>query len=433
MAQEWNGLQLRTLMFCFLLNMLDGADVLVVSFVAPLLTKAWSISDAAFGLVFSSGLAGMTLGALLLAPFADVWGRKSMILIASAVIASGMMLSALANDVIQLLILRFWTGLGIGAMLASVTSMASEFAPEKYRSLAVTTATAGYPAGAVIAGIAARWIIPEYGWQGIFLVVGACSAILLAVLWIALPESVEFLLSRRTKSALDKANSHLVAQGQPAIRDLPRGGTAATRRPAVGRLFDQRLRLATFYVWGAFFTSFLTLYFLTSWIPRIAVAAGYPLTTAINGSTIFNVGAFFGLILLGWIASRFSLAKLIVIFFFISAVALVAFGFRQTPALTFYSCLLVIGFLLQGGFGGLYAVAARIYPTEIKTTGVGWALGIGRLGAVAGPAVGGLMLSAKLDMSMIFMIFAAPMLISAVMVLLVAPFVRSDDAISVGH
>jgi MFS family permease len=193
------------------------------------------------------------------------------------------------------------------------------------------------------------------------------------------------------------------------------------------------LRPATIYVWGAFFASFFTLYFLTSWIPRIAVAAGYPLTTAINGSTIFNVGAFFGLILLGWIASRFSLAKLIVVFFCISAAALLAFGLRHTPAVTFYLSLLVTGFLLQGGFGGLYAVAAQIYPTEIKTTGVGWALGVGRLGAVAGPAVGGLMLSAKLDLSVIFIIFALPMLVSAVMVLLVSPYVRSNGAISVGH
>jgi MFS family permease len=375
----------------------------------------------------------MTLGALLLAPFADVWGRKTMILIASAVIASGMMLSALTNDVIQLIMLRFWTGVGIGAMLASVTSMASEFAPEKYRSLAVTTATAGYPAGAVLAGIAARWIIPEFGWQGIFIVVGACSALLLAVLWVALPESVEFLLSRRTMKALERANHYLIAQGQPALGVLPSGESALASRPAVGRLLDQRFRRATVYVWGAFFASFFTLYFLTSWIPRIAVAAGYPLTTAINGSAIFNVGAFFGLILLGWFASRFSLAKLIMVFFCISAVALVAFGAWHTPTVTFYSSLLVIGFLLQGGFGGLYAVAARIYPTEIKATGVGWALGIGRLGAVAGPVVGGLMLSAKLDLLVIFMIFAVPMLISAIMVLLVSPFVRSGGAIAGGH
>jgi benzoate transport len=416
---EWTPLQIHTLLLCFLLNMLDGADVLVVSFVAPVLTQEWGVSDAVFGIIFSSGLAGMTLGALLLAPFADLWGRRTLILIATAVIGSGMLASALTSSVTELAILRFWTGLGIGSMLASVASLASEFAPERYRSFAVATATAGYPAGATLAGLAGAWVIPEFGWEGMFVLMGLTSVLMIPIVLLALPESVQFLLARQPRNALSKANRYLLAQQRPALSELP-PRTASSSAPPVGRLLRPEFRLATLLIWGAFFASFFTLYFLTSWIPRIAVEAGYPLATAINGSAVFNLGAFVGLIALGWLSARMELANLIVLFFVLSALAMLAFGIQHTPASIYFAGMLVIGFLVQGGFGGLYAIAARLYPTEVKTTGVGWSIGIGRLGAVAGPAVGGIALSSGVGVFGSFVLFAAPMVVAALLTWLVA-------------
>jgi len=418
-VSEWTGLQLRTLALCFILNMLDGADVLVVSFVAPVLAQDWGVSDAVFGLVFSSGLAGMTLGALFLAPFADVWGRKTLIIVATAVIASGMLSSAFTTTVSQLVALRFWTGLGIGSMLASVAALASEFAPARYRSFAVTTATAGYPAGATLAGIAGGWIIPGLGWEGMFILIGLGSAIILPVVWLALPESVQFLLARHPRNALERANAYLTAQRLEPLAELP-PARSSSPRPPIGRLVRSDLRLGTLLIWGAFFASFFTVYFLTSWIPRIAVEAGYPLATAINGSAVFNLGAFIGLIGLGWFASRLELAKLIAAFFILSAIVMVIFGAWHTPVGIFFAGMVAIGFLVQGGFGGLYAIAARLYPTEVKTTGVGWAIGIGRLAAVAGPAIGGIVIAAELSLFWAFTIFAAPMLVAAGLTLLLA-------------
>lgn len=418
---NWTALQIRTLILCFILNMLDGADVLVVSFVAPVLTQEWQVSDTVFGLVFSSGLAGMTLGALFLAPIADTRGRRELILIVTVVIAAGMLASALATSVTQLVVLRFLTGLGIGAMLASITALASEFAPEKYRSFAVTTAIAGYPAGATLASLAGSWIIPAFGWEGMFTLIGLGSAIIFPIVLVALPESVQFLVARQPRNALLRANRYLEAQHLAPLKALPPPSSSSSCS-RIGRLVQSDLRLATLLSWGAFFSSFFTLYFLTSWIPRIAVAAGYPLATAINGSAAFNIGAFIGLVTLGWFASRMELAILIGAFFSLSAIAMVAFGAQHTPEIVFFAGMLVIGFLVQGGFGGLYAIAARIYPTEVKTTGVGWSIGVGRLGAVAGPAVGGIVISSGLSMFASFVIFALPMLIAAALTLLMARF-----------
>lgn len=408
----WTALQIRTLLLCFVLNMLDGADVLVVSFVAPVLTQEWQVSDALFGLVFSSGLAGMTVGALFLAPFSDVWGRKTIVLTATVVIATGMLASACAGNVAELSILRFWTGLGVGSMLASLAALSAEFAPQKFRSFAVIAGTSGYPIGALVAGMAGAQIIPVYGWEGMFVLVGMGSVLVLPVLLIALPESVQFLLARQPRNALHRANMLLEAQNLPAAATLP-PPAARGSRPPISRLLDKEFRTATLLLWSAFFAAFLTLYFLTSWIPRIAVNAGYPLATAINGSALFNLGAFAGNLALGWLTARYNLTKLIAGFFVLAATGMVVFGAYHAPQVVYYIGMVAIGFLLQGGFGGLYAVAAQQYPTAIRATGVGWGIGIGRLGAVAGPALGGLALSAGLSLQANFALFALPVILAA--------------------
>lgn len=391
----WTSLQLRTVALCFIVNMLDGADVLIVSFVAPLLSAEWRASDTAFGVVFSSGLAGMTVGALLLAPFADVLGRRPLVLLATAGIAAGMMASAQASSIAQLVGFRFVTGIGIGAMLASVTALASEYAPPGHRSSAVTFVTAGYPAGATLAGLVGGWAIPQFGWAAMFMALGLLSAALLPVLFVALPESAEFTATRRSRGI-----------SIPPVRSLVAGNA----------------RLGTLLVWGAFVTSFFTVYFLTSWIPRIAVDAGYPLATAIRGSSAFNIGALLGLLLLGILATRLDLTRLIVAFFLLSAVAMMGFALWHEPASLFYAGMILIGFLVQGAFGGLYAVAAQLYPPESRSTGVGWSIGLGRLGGIAGPTIGGIVFGAGLSLLASLTLFAIPLVAAAAFTWLTARY-----------
>lgn len=404
---RWTALQCRTLLLCVLLNMLDGGDVLVVSYAAPLLTREWGLSAQALGVVFSAGLVGMAVGALLIAPLADVLGRRILVLLSLAILLAGMLVSARVSTVAELAGLRFLTGLGIGSMLASITALASEFAPPRSRSFAVSLVTAGYPLGAAATGLAAQVILPAYGWRGLFVAAGLISGIMLPVCWRWLPESRQFLLAHKR----------------------PDGSTARARdrslRPPVGQLVSVELRTRTLLTWGAFFGSFMTLYFLTSWLPRIAVDAGLSLAAAVHAGTLFNLGAFLGLLLLGRLSSRLDLRRMIGWFFAGAALVMIVFGAVHTPIALFYGEIFLIGVGVQGGFGGLYAVATQIYPTAVRATGVGWALGVGRLGAIAGPMLGGVLIDWGVGLFGSFVAFAVPIAIAAVLMRVHAGDVRA--------
>ncbi|WP_417320252.1 MFS transporter [Emcibacter sp.] len=401
-------LHVTTVLFCFVFNMLDGADVLLVAYAAPYFSEDWSISPQALGLIFSAGLVGMTIGALFIAPFADVFGRKTTIMLSTTIIAIGMILSSMAPNVETFIGLRLFVGLGIGSMLASVTALASEYAPPRYRNLAVTIATSGYALGAVVAGVVAVNIIPLVGWQGLFLYAGIVSAVMLPLCLLFMPESAEFLLARQPRKALDKINRIYMATALPPLSTLPPREDSTRKMPGIAKLLSPVYRRDTLLLWGAFFCAFMTLYFLTSWVPKIAVDAGLPKDKGIYAGATFNFGAFVGLLLLGWIAARLSLNMLIAVFFGLATLVMILFGAVHSPIELFFVEIFCIGFLVQGGFGGLYAAAARQYPAVIRTTGVGWALGAGRFGAVFGPYLGGLTIGWGISLLGNFIIFAVP-------------------------
>lgn len=396
--------------------MIDGADVLVVSFAAPLLAREWALTPEMLGLAFSAGLLGMTFGALLLAPISDLAGRKTIIAVALTIVAAAMAASGWARSMGDLLVLRFVAGLGIGSMLASISTLASEYAPPRSRTLAVTLATAGYPLGATLTGVAANAILPEYGWRGLFLAAGAASAVLIPVTLALLPESIQFLLARQPRGALPRANRLLAAQGLAPMDSLPASQWRGMRRPPVGRLFAPDLRGPTLLAWATFFATFVTLYFLTSWLPKIVTGAGFPLASAIYAGAAFNLGAFGGLVLLGMLAQRVRLTRMIGLAFLAAGALMIGFAVWLPGGIWFFALLFLMGMFVQGGFGGLYAVAAALYPAGARTTGVGWALGIGRVGAITGPILGGIVIGAGVSLPTSFAIFSVPILLAGLLV-----------------
>jgi MFS family permease len=361
--------------------MLDGMDVLVISYAAPAIADAWSISPANLGIVFSSGLTGMTVGAVFLAPLADRFGRKPLMVLAGLLMGVSVYLTSFSESLESLLIYRFISGLGVGVMMACTAVIASEYSPSKTRDFWVSLVVAGYPTGAVLTGIISVPILTDFGWQELFVRAGIASILIVPVLVFFLRESQEYK-----------------AQAQPKAAKL-------------STLFSTDYRLDTLQLWGALFLSFIALYFLISWIPKLAVNTGISLEASIYAGTIFNFGAMVGIPVQGAFSTRKGLKRTIGAIFLLTALLLIAFGW-VTGDVLILGVLFLLGVGVQGGFVGLYAVAARMYPTEIRSTGLGWAIGIGRLGGIIGPIFGGFLVSLGLGMAGTFAVFAIPSLLA---------------------
>ena len=404
------GLQYSTIPICFLMNMLDGMDVLVISYTAPAITKAWDISPQALGTVFSAGLFGMTIGTLFLAPFADKIGRKSIILISGVIMGVCIYLTSYAASITELLIYRFVSGLGIGSMLASTASLASEYTPNKTRDFWVSFVISGYPIGAVVAGLVAAKVIPAEGWQQMFRIAGIASMFSVPLILFFLSESIDFYLRTQPQNALEKLNKILAKMNIQPLESLPLIDKIKSKLP-VDQLLKTDFKKPTLQLWAALFMAFAALYFLTSWIPKLAKDAGLSMELAIYAGTVFNIGAFFGIITQGYFSSKYGLKKTLGVILVLTGVLMASFGlFVGSDVILLILALL--GFGIQGGFVGLYALSARLYPTEFRTTGVGWAMGAGRLGGIVGPMIGGLLIGAGLGIATNFLIFAVPALLS---------------------
>ncbi|TAE23007.1 MAG: MFS transporter [Cytophagales bacterium] len=388
------------------MNMLDGMDVMVISYTAPAIAKDWKIPPTALGLVFSVGLLGMAVGAMFLAAQADRIGRRRMILISAGLMGGCVLATVYASSVPELVLARFVSGLGIGSMLATTATLAAEYAPARTKDFWVSFVMSGYPVGAVLSGMVAARVIPEYGWQAMFATAGVATLVTLPVIYFFLGESPP----NPPRGGVAAASPERLLAEKRAKATPPLGG--------VGGLLVAVPVATTLLLWTVLFLSFATLYFLTMWIPKLAANAGLPLNLAIYAGTVFNLGAFFGIITQGYLSARLGLQRVICGFLVATALLMVGFGFVTGSSLVLVLFGL-IGFGVQGGFVGMYSLAAKLYPTRIRATGVGWAVGAGRIGAVVGPMVGGLLISAGWSMPAAFIAFAVPALAAGVITVLI--------------
>jgi benzoate transport len=420
--RKMTALQYTTIFICFLMNMLDGMDVMIISYAAPSIAKAWTISPEALGIVFSAGLLGMTVGTMFLAPKTDVIGRRPMILLCAALMGSSVFATAYTQSVNQLVLLRFLSGLGIGGMLASTPALASEYAPDRSKDFWVSLVMSGYPSGAVVSGIVAAEIIPGFGWQAIFQVAGIATLLTIPLIYFLAAESLDFLFKTRPRKALEKANRILEKMSVPQMTELPPVEAQGERAKAsVVSLFTKNYKVATLRLWVAFFMSFASLYFLISWIPKLAESTGLSLELAIYAGTVFNLGSIPGISLQGYLSGKFGLSRVVSIFLSVAAFLMIVFGFFKGSAVVLILFGL-IGFTFQGGFVGLYAMAARLYPTEFRTTGIGWAIGFGRSGGVVGPLLGGILIGMGLTMTANFIVYAIPVVIAGITALFISVY-----------
>jgi AAHS family 4-hydroxybenzoate transporter-like MFS transporter len=377
----WTRKAAAIVALCFALNMADGMDVLVVSFIAPSLQSQWHVGPAELAMVFSMGLAGMALGGLVLAPMADRFGRRRMVTVAMMVMALAMALSSLTRSVVELAAVRFVVGTGIGTVLACISAIAARVAPPRYRNFAVGVLQAGYPIGAMITGFVTAWVLPVAGWQNVLIGTSLVSAALVPIILAVLPAN------------LDHGDAH----ARTSIVDVVSG----TRRADSIRL------------WVATICGFMALYFVTSWITKLSIEAGLPQTQAIIASAVYNFGAFSGTVGMSILGTRYDVKVLCAVLLALTAGVFLFFGGVAMPLLGVLATAFVMGVTLQGGFNMLYPLAAQVYPDHVRATGIGWAFGIGRIGAFTGPLLGGWGLGAHLPLLAIFGMFCVPLLIAA--------------------
>lgn len=418
----WTRVSAIAVATCFCLNLLDGMDILIMSYVAQDLTSDWHLNAAVLGVVFSAATFGMMVGALFVAPIADIVGRRPAIIGALTLMAVAMIASGFCRTVTELALMRFAVGIGIGTMLASMSAITSEFAPQKYRTFAVTLLQSAYPLGAVMTGLVVYWALPLFGWRHILIGGGMVTLVLIPVAVLFMQESLEFLLKRQPRNALERVNRVRSKMGVPTLVALPE--RLESSRGPIPRPFKGRWP-QTLLLWLSFFSVYLTVYFVIAWIPKLAIQAGLLPSQGILAGASFNLGAFAGTAVLAWCSIRVELHKLIMGMMLAGAVTLVVFAI-PAPLSAVISVAFFIGFFIFGGFAGIYPLAALCYPAQVRSTGIGWAIGIGRGGAVVGPMLGGYLISVNTPAIALFSIFAGPLLMTGLFTWFIRPSVKES-------
>jgi AAHS family 4-hydroxybenzoate transporter-like MFS transporter len=406
------------LVLCCAAMVIEGYDVQVLAYAAPAIIHDWHIEQAYFGPVFGAALFGYLLGATLLSGVSDKIGRKKVIVLGNILFGLLTVASAFARNIEVLLTLRFLAGLGLGASLPSSIAIAVEYAPELHRSFRVSILFIGYTLGGALGGILTAPLIVNFGWQSAFLADGFASLTLAVLLFFMLPESARFLAvvggkERELASIMRKLRPDLSVDASSRF-------TVAEHRAEPGmpvkHLFTNGRALITSLLWTAFITSLMGHYFLTSWLPTVLNSNGVPLGHAVVAGSLIQGGGALGSLIVGRLMDRLGM-MVIVTAFVISIPFVVLIGALAMPEYLLMIVIFISGMCLLGGQVGLNALAGTIYPTFVRSSGAGWALGIGRIGSILGPVIGGVLIGLKLSMPALFICAAVPAACCAITVL----------------
>jgi MFS transporter, AAHS family, 4-hydroxybenzoate transporter len=393
-----------------------------------------NLDPAALTRIFAWGLVGLMLGALTLGPVADRFGRKPVIVTCTLFFGLLTLATAFAHSANSLTVLRFLASMGFGGTMPNAIALTAEYAPHRRRGTMITIMFCGFPIGATIAGFAAVPILPVYGWRGVFVLAGLMPLVLVPVLALLLPESIRHMVIHGNKTArvrqlLARVSPHLVFGSDTifVVREERAPGLP------VAHLFRQGRALPTVLLWIGFFMSLVDIYLLSSWLPTVFHDAGITLSLSVIATAVFQGGGVVASLALGSLVDRFGAYRVMSITFFLGAISVAFLGYSHS-IVSIMCCTFFAGAGVIGGQTGANALAASFYPTYIRSTGVGWALGIGRIGSIVGPILGGTMLSLHWPLSTIFLAAAIPSLIGSGAIFLMgrtqAP-VNTNDVLSV--
>ena len=414
--KSFTRFQVMAISLCALINIFDGFDALAIAYTAPAISTEWELSPGALGIVFSAGYLGMAIGAMTLGTLSDYLGRRKMILFSLAMVTVTMGLTSTAQTVEVLLAYRFAGGLAIGAMLASITAITAEYSPDARRNFMICIVQGTYAIGATLGGLLSAYLIEDHGWRSVFAVGAALNAAVFVLVFLLLPESLAFLLNKRPAGGLDRANRIIGRLGGTPLQRWPEAGKQGQGSVGVGALFDGEMKKWSLLLWTATFTAMFGIYFLMSWIPKVVVDAGMPLDKAIWIGMSINAGGLVGILWLGYRSAISGLRFMVATFMIAAGVLMIVFGLMEAQVAVLMVTAVALGFFGQGGFIGLYSVAARLYPTAVRATGIGWAIGLGRVGAIIGPSIAGVLIGMGWHQSVYFAVLSIPFFIGAMAV-----------------
>jgi AAHS family 4-hydroxybenzoate transporter-like MFS transporter len=412
--------QVTVVVLCAILVLIDGFDTQALALVAPEIGREWHVSVSAFGTVFGMGLLGAAVGAMLFGMISDRIGRKVPLLVAVGLFGVVSLLTPLAGSLGDLTAFRFTTGLGLGGAVPLVISTTSEFAPARARATLVSTMFCGYPLGVVIAGLVTTPLLGSIGWAGIFYLGGVVPLLFLVVLAGLFPESIRFLVAKKNRAPLDRVLRRMripeLLDGEIALRSAP-------HRSRIKSLFTEGRAQGTVLLWITLFFTLMLAYFLNSWIVVVTRAAGIPAQSAILGVVALNLGGIVGSVVLGRLADRRNPGFVVGIGYLIGAVFIVLIGQVSHSSALLLGTAFLAGFFTLGAQLCTMPVVANFYAVRERGTGVGWSTGIGRVGAILGPTLGGALVAAGFGAPAIFVFAAALSVAAGVPMLLIGRFV----------
>ncbi|WP_180135015.1 MFS transporter [Acinetobacter sp. YH12070] len=406
------------LIWCLLIIIFDGYDLVIYGVALPLLMQEWSLSAVQAGLLASTALFGMMFGAMCFGTLSDKIGRKKTIMICVGIFSGFTFCGAFASTPVEFGILRFLAGLGIGGVMPNVVALMTEYAPKRIRSTLVALMFSGYAIGGMASALLGAWLVPVYGWKIMFYI-AIIPCLALPLIWTFLPESLMYLTSKHqtdtTRTIVSKIAPEqvLTTDTQFVLNEVSEEDKAPLKA-----LFQQGRSFSTFMFWIAFFMCLLMVYALGSWLPKLMIQAGYSLGASMIFLFALNIGGMVGAIGGGALADRFHIKKVLSIMFMCGALALILLGFNS-PQMVLYTLIAVAGAATIGSQILLYTFVAQYYPTTVRSTGMGWASGIGRIGAIVGPVLTGALLTMNLPHQMNFLVIAIPGVVAALAIFMV--------------
>jgi AAHS family 4-hydroxybenzoate transporter-like MFS transporter len=413
------SLQIRVFVLCLASLIMDGFDVQAMGYVAPAMLREWNVPAPTLGPLLSIGHLGVMIGAIVFSMIADKVGRRPVLVYATLFFAVMTIATAFAENVQQMLWLRFTAGLGLGCIVPNATALVGEFSPKRTRVAWVMCITMGFTLGAAIGGFVANELIPAFGWRSVFVFGGVVPLIVAMGMFLGLPESLQFLAVRRQK--FDQL-ARWLTQIDPTLKvdAATQFVSSETSKSGVPfwHLFREGRAFVTTLLWIVNFTNILVLYSLSGWLPTIFQRfMGYDPSTATLLATTVQVGGTVGALGLAWLIVRGGFIPMLTLTFAVATVSVALIGQPGLSLPVLYAVVFIAGWCVVGGQPGLNALSASYYPTYLRSTGVGAGLGVGRLGAILGPSLAAVLVAQAWSPQQLLWAAAVPALVSTLVIL----------------